>query len=131
MRGSPETLLTEIGTWVDSGTALQVAPAVIEELPTKWSAYYNITEGEAEAGSARFEYIPDCDTLFFLSIELDPSVANQGFMTRWLDYGADVLREFAVRRASSSPAGYAVQVFETAGWLPNIEDGLGKVCCYY
>lgn len=131
MRVSAENFLTQIGTWADAETDLTVMPLSIEFTSGKWKAHYAVNQGEQRVGEARFNYVPECDTVFFVTIELDPTVANQGFMTRWLAYGGELMTDLEVRRASSNPIGYAAQVFENAGWLPNVEDGLGAVCYYY
>ncbi len=130
MIGSPGQFLQEIGTWQDSLTDISVRVAEISEINDIWKSTYEIVLDEQVIGTSIFQYIGYCDTIYFLSIELLEG-ANQGFMTRWLEYGEDLMREKQVRRATSSPKNYAVNVFNNAGWLPNQEDGLGAMAKYY
>ena len=130
MIGPVEDFLNEIGTWSDPESGLSVMPTAIENRADKWTASYAISR-EDGVGSARFEYHPYCDTVFFLSIELAADEQAQGFMSRWLAYGAGVMTNCGVRRATSSPVGYAANVFAAAGWQLNDEDNLGTLGYYY
>lgn len=132
MNTTPEIFLEEIGTWEDLETGISTRMLDCVESNRTWRSNYEIVFENEVIGTSKFEYIQYCDTIYFNSIEIkNANLLNLGFMTRWLQYGESVMVEREVRRACSRPLGYAVNVFNTAGWSQNLEDDLGSVCQYY
>lgn len=131
MKVDPEILLT-MCEFDDDETGLAVSVESIETLPFKTVAHYKLLFLGDEVGRAWFEYLPECDTVFFVSVEIDDTAhQNQGFTTRWLRHNETVFAENELRRASVAPAGFAENLFRSAGWRPNTEDQLGTNCAYY